>query len=221
MQPRHTARELALLSMSQLATQPERLDNYAISDILKAVVKSLRDEAEELITSASTDLQRTQERLYTSDAYTSDPRQELKLTETAIKEALDLTRNAINRVGTALEMPTTLALAQNTEVRDYTIAILRTVHREGEVINETISKAMVDWQLSRLAQVDRDLLRIATAEMLFLKTPAQVAINEAVELAKRYSSEDGYRFINGVLRRIVESLPPGTTSPKMGKRPLG
>ena len=54
--------------------------------------------------------------------------------------------------------------------------------------------------------MDKDILRIATAEMLFLNVASKIAIDEAVELAKRYSSEDGYRFINGVLRRIDDQV---------------
>jgi N utilization substance protein B len=82
---------------------------------------------------------------------------------------------------------------------------------------------MVTWRLKRLARIDRDILRLAVVEMDYLGTPDKVAINEAVELAKRYSDEDGYRFINGVLRRVVNrqaavvevALEPGVeeTSP--------
>ncbi|MFM6278839.1 MAG: transcription antitermination protein NusB, partial [Dolichospermum sp.] len=49
-----------------------------------------------------------------------------------------------------------------------------------------------------------DILQIATAEIQFMQVPDSIAINEAVELAKRYSGEDGHRFINGVLRRVSE-----------------
>ncbi|MBD0302173.1 MAG: transcription antitermination factor NusB, partial [Tolypothrix sp. T3-bin4] len=66
------------------------------------------------------------------------------------------------------------------------------------------SDALVDWQVTRLAQIDLDILRIAVAEMEFLEVPDKVTIDEAVELAKRYSGEDGHRFINGVLRRVTE-----------------
>jgi transcription antitermination protein NusB len=51
-------------------------------------------------------------------------------------------------------------------------------------------------------------------EMAYLGTPDRVAINEAIELAKRYSEEDGHRFINGVLRRVVEQMGIKSTSPK-------
>jgi N utilization substance protein B len=54
--------------------------------------------------------------------------------------------------------------------------------------------------------VDRTILKIAVAEIHFLDVPERVAINEAVELAKRYSTEDGHKFVNGVLRRVSRQL---------------
>jgi N utilization substance protein B len=123
-----------------------------------------------------------------------------------VREAIELTKNAINNIGAALEFPVTLVLAQRNEVRNYAIDILKTVNGKRAEIDEMISSALVNWQIDRLAQVDKDILRIATAEMMFMSVASKVAIDEAVELAKRYSSEDGYRFINGVLRRIDDQL---------------
>ena len=60
--------------------------------------------------------------------------------------------------------------------------------------------------MRRLARVDRDILRLAMIEIVHLDVPTKVAIDEAIEIAKRYSDEDGYRFINGVLRRATDKL---------------
>ncbi len=73
-------------------------------------------------------------------------------------------------------------------------------------IDQLLQESLVDWQLTRLARIDRDILRIAVTEILFLEVPDRVAINEAVELAKRYSSDEGHRFINGVLRRVTNQV---------------
>ncbi|NET39783.1 MAG: transcription antitermination factor NusB, partial [Cyanothece sp. SIO1E1] len=73
-------------------------------------------------------------------------------------------------------------------------------------IDSLLNQVMVDWQVKRLPQVDRDILRIAITEIMFLGVPDKVAINEAIELAKRYSSDDGHRFINGVMRRVANHL---------------
>jgi N utilization substance protein B len=206
MQPRHTARELALLSINQLPSQPQKLETKTIDDIVTAVVRSLHDETKELLQTASAELQRSQERITSSEVRTGDLRQDIQAVEGMVREAIELTKNAINNVGASLEFPITLVLSQRDEVRNYTIDILKTISSRRSQIDETISTALVNWQIDRLAQVDKDILRIATAEMMFMSVASKIAIDEAVELSKRYSSEDGYRFINGVLRRIDDQL---------------
>jgi len=76
-----------------------------------------------------------------------------------------------------------------------------------EAIDQEISWHLEDWRLERLANVDRNILRIAVFELLYLAdVPLSVAINEAVELAKVYGGPDSSKFINGVLGRIAEKL---------------
>ncbi|HAJ63281.1 MAG TPA: transcription antitermination factor NusB, partial [Cyanobacteria bacterium UBA8543] len=83
---------------------------------------------------------------------------------------------------------------------------IKTINRRQAEIDEVLTQALQDWQLKRLPRIDRDILRIAVAEMSFLGLPERVAINEAVELAKRYSDDEGHRFINGVLRRVTDRI---------------
>ena len=206
MQPRHISRELALFSINQLPSQTQKLESKTLDDILTAVVRSLHDETKELLQTASAELQRGQERVASSETRTGDIRQDIQAVEGMVREAIELTKNAINNVGSALEFPVTLVLSQQAEVRNYTIDILKTIHEKRSLIDEMISSALVNWQIDRLAQVDKNILRISTAEMMFLSVASKVAIDEAVELAKRYSSEDGYRFINGVLRRVDDQI---------------
>jgi N utilization substance protein B len=123
-----------------------------------------------------------------------------------VQEAIDLAQAAINRIGLALEIPEFIQLANQTEVRAYTMELLTQVKANQVQTDQLIERSLVDWQMSRLARIDRDILRLAVTEFWFLGIPEQVAINEAIELAKRYSSEDGHRFINGVLRRVTEQL---------------
>ncbi|MCE4999192.1 transcription antitermination factor NusB [Staphylococcus warneri] len=70
------------------------------------------------------------------------------------------------------------------------------------VLNEKIKPYLKDWSLERLLKTDRIILRMATFEILHSDTPAKVVINEAVELAKQFSDDDHYKFINGVLSNI-------------------
>ena len=130
----------------------------------------------------------------------------LESAKTMIKDALTLTQGAINRLANAVEFPEIIQLASQYEVRDYAVNLIGTVHRRKKEIDEKLEAVLKDWQLRRLAKIDQDILRLAVAEILFLEVPEKVAINEAVELAKRYSDDDGYRFINGVLRRFTDHI---------------
>jgi len=72
-----------------------------------------------------------------------------------------------------------------------------------EELDALISRFAEHWRVERMAVIDRNLLRLAAFELLYLpQTPPKAVINEAVELAKRYGSEDSGAFINGILDRI-------------------
>ena len=202
MQVRSIARELALLSISQLPTQRQNLDKKTVGDMVIAAVRSLNDEVKELLANASAELQRGQERLLNSQTRAAD----VAASREFVQESIELTQTAINRVGNALEFPELFEVSRQAEIRAFTFELLITIHEQRSQIDAAIEAALVDWQLSRLAEIDRRILRIAVAEMAFLGTPRQIAINEAVELAKRYSVEDGYRFINGILRKVSDQL---------------
>ena len=64
---------------------------------------------------------------------------------------------------------------------------------------------MEGWRLKRLPRIDRDILRLACVDLIDLNTPMAVTCNEAVNLANRYSDEQGRRMINGVLRKLQNS----------------
>lgn len=74
-------------------------------------------------------------------------------------------------------------------------------------IDKLISKYSTDWPLDRMAVVDRNLMRIAVFEILFSDgVPSAVAVNEAIEIAKSYGSEESPRFVNGILGNIIKDL---------------
>jgi N utilization substance protein B len=200
MQARRIARELALLSVSQLPANQERLEAQDMQNIIVAAVRTLTSEAQDALETASDELKQSNARLLESEIRSTD----VESARTMVTEAIALAQTAINRLGVAMEVPEFIQLANQKDVRSYTLEIIQTLKANREKIDQLLTQALVDWQLSRLAWIDRDILRIATTEILFLGMPPRVGINEAVELAKRYSGEDGHRFINGVLRRVVD-----------------
>ncbi len=84
-----------------------------------------------------------------------------------------------------------------------------------------IKEVAENWRLDRMAAIDRNILRLGAYEMLFRgEVPAKVAINEALELAKRYSTAQSSRFVNGILDRVLQlhATPPAEhASPSEGE----
>lgn len=74
-------------------------------------------------------------------------------------------------------------------------------------LDQTISGHSREWHMGRMAAVDRNILRLALFEMLYIQEiPANVSINEALEMAKRFSSADSAKFINGILGSVARQI---------------
>lgn len=96
-------------------------------------------------------------------------------------------------------------------IRDFAIELVNGVHQYREEIDTLIRRFSEHWRLERMAAVDRNILRLAIFELLCrADIPAKVSINEAVDLGKKYGSEDSGSFINGILDRIRIDLEEGT-----------
>lgn len=85
----------------------------------------------------------------------------------------------------------------------YASALVLGVDEHREEIDELITRYAEDWTVARMPPIDRTLLRLGVLELLYLDVPAAVTINEAVDLAKQYSTADSGRFVNGILGRIA------------------
>ena len=90
----------------------------------------------------------------------------------------------------------------------YLTQLVNGVVENQESIDEEIKKYLENWKLERLATVDRNLLRIAVYELKFLEQdiPANVVLDEAIEIAKLYGDDQSSKFINGVLSKIKQHL---------------
>ena len=93
------------------------------------------------------------------------------------------------------------------EGREYADAAVEGVLDELTAVDEVIRKASTNWRLERMARVDRNVLRLGAWELLHSRdVPRAVILDEAVELAKRFGSEESGAFVNGVLDRIATDL---------------
>jgi len=89
------------------------------------------------------------------------------------------------------------------ELVDLSRALVAGVRRNRAELDALIEKTAENWSLSRMAVTDRNVLRLGAYEILFSDTPDPVAINEALELAKRYGSAQSAQFVNGILDRLM------------------
>jgi transcription antitermination protein NusB len=95
------------------------------------------------------------------------------------------------------------------EVREMAEALVRGVAGHRREIDDAIEAVSTHWRLDRMAKVDRNVLRLAAHELLHRPdVPVKVAINEAIELGKKYGSESSGAFVNGVLDKMASGLPP-------------
>jgi N utilization substance protein B len=100
------------------------------------------------------------------------------------------------------------------EVSEYGTWIVERILAHGEDVDRAIQSASKNWRLARMAVVDRNVLRIAVAELLYEKTLAPaIVMNEAIEIAKRFSGEESAVFVNGVLDAVVRLLGKTADNP--------
>lgn len=89
---------------------------------------------------------------------------------------------------------------------EYITRVLKGVEENREIIDGEIEKHLLKWKLNRLSKIDLTIMRVCTYEMLFeVDIPNSASLNEALELAKKYSDEKSVSFINGVLDKIIKS----------------
>jgi N utilization substance protein B len=91
------------------------------------------------------------------------------------------------------------------ETESYARRLFLTAVTEGEVIDRAIREGAINWDFGRIGHVEKNLLRLAIAELwYFPETPGKVVINEAVELAREYAGEESCSFINALLDRVYK-----------------
>lgn len=209
MQARRAARELAFILFSQFDKK-----NYSKADLEDIILKSVRVLAgsaeDDLKTALSALLQiKDQVETFEADHETNLNRpigtSNLPVPLTSdmagrIDEMIDIAEKAL----AALEIAEFAALDTKNEVKDYAVAIVDLFQKNHAEIDDIIQKYANNWNLERLVKMDRDILRIAVTELLYLKeAPMKVVVDEALELAKKYSTDDSSSFINGILAKVI------------------
>ncbi len=213
MQARRAARELALILFSQL---DKKITKYSKDDFEDIILKSVRI----LTNNASEDLKLTLGSLMNMKEFIDNYETEhefnverpmdvsnipvpLPMTSDMtgrIEEMLEIAEKAL----LALEIAEFATLESQNEVKNYTIAIAEQFKENFEFVDSQIQKFAKGWDIQRLVKMDKDILRIAISELLYVKgAPMKVIVDEALELAKKYSTDESSSFINGILAKVI------------------
>lgn len=214
MHARRAARELTLILFSQFDKKITQYTQTEFEDIILKSVRTLTNNAaDELKTSAGAILAMKE---YV-DNYEADSPVNLKrpIQANNIPVALPMTSDLSGRldellgicekVVLALEIAEMTALEHTGEVKNYVVQLANTYKDNSQEIDSLIQKFAHGWDIDRLVKIDKDILRIAISELLFSEgVPVKVVIDEALELAKKYSTDDSSSFINGILGKVVE-----------------
>jgi len=205
MQSRTLSRELALLMLGQTSdrgAQGESMPDQGMESLLQQALTTLHQHVREALDRSAEDLQMAQQELLDSELQDQGEQQVPRVRQ-HLQAGLAAAEQALNRLSASLELPRLLLLADQEEVRSGAMARTRAVLRQRPELDARLDGVMEGWRLGRLPRIDRDILRLAAVDLSDFGTPAAVTCNEAVELANRYSDEQGRRMINGVLRRLT------------------
>lgn len=94
-------------------------------------------------------------------------------------------------------------LHKNKKMIEFAESLLNGVRRNRGELDERLTELAENWTLNRMAATDRNVLRLGAFEILYSDTPGRVAVNEAVELAKRYGAKQSPQFVNGLLDKLL------------------
>ena len=220
---RTAARELALLTFSQLSKNITKWENKDIVEIIEKSVESLTKEAEHNLQSSVRELGVIREFIQTYEIDHAD-NLERPMDVSIIPVSIPMTSDMIGRIDMLLDAAEKLyfamdivqvaAMSEREDVKKYSVKLAKTFIENKESIDNQIKEHSKGWDVDRLLKIDRDILRISITELLYFDDiPASVSIDEAVELAKKYGTDESSSFINGILRQVYEFKK------KIGKRP--
>ncbi len=218
MNRRRAARELALITFSQIKKTVKKTEEVDISEIIQKSIEILTGEAENNLNSAVKELVKIRE--FVQDYEFEHPDNVEKPYEKAtvpvripmtsdMQGRIDEALNSADKTYSAIDMIRLASMGEIDAVKEYTVKIVTTFIENKDKIDNEIKEHSKGWDVERLVKIDRDILRIAITELLFFEdVPASVSIDEAVEIAKKYSEPESSKFINGILGQVAK---PGKT----------
>ncbi|MBR1976990.1 transcription antitermination factor NusB [bacterium] len=213
MQARRAARELALILLSQLDKQIKEYTNEDFEEVVLKSVRTLTNNATEELSIVTSEFLEIKDYLETYEKNHPDNLERpidaknipVKFDMTDVMQGrIDTILSAIEKTTSALEIAEIATLSSREDVKEYILKIAHRYKVNSEAVDDLIKKYAIGWEFERIFKIDKNILRIAITELLFIKdAPHKVVIDEALELAKKYSTDDSSSFINGILAKIV------------------
>ncbi len=202
MQIKSISRELALLLLGQISIEEiNNFDALSIEVILSKALESLSQHWRDQLDLCAINIEKAQQDLLDSELQENDTTSITKVRE-YLKSCLQQSENILNSLSESSELPQLLMLSDQKLIRDSALKHVSLVINKQKKIDNQLDTVMEGWRFKRLPRIDRDILRLALVDLVDLGTPIAVTCNEAVNLANRYSDDQGRRMINGVLRRL-------------------
>jgi len=202
---RSLSRELSLISLGLIKDKGDfKLNKFQIEEIFESALDSLINHCREELDNCESELENASQKILDSELQEgvassySNVRDELKKSLTKIETVM-------NTLSVTLDFPKLIVSSGQIEIREDVNQRICNIINNLKSIDSDIDKVMSGWRLKRLPRIDRDILRLALVDLIDFNTPMAVTCNEAVNLANRYSDEQGRRMINGVLRKLQNS----------------
>jgi len=201
MQLKSISRELALLLLGQI--KKNDINKINIESLLSKGIESLTQHWREQLDFCALKLEKANQELLDSEL--QEDAALLKKSRHHLKNCLIDSEIILNALSESIELPRLLAVVDQKEIRELALKRVYCVVAKLDEIDNSLDSVMEGWRLKRLPRIDRDILRLAFVDLVDFHTPMAVSCNEAVNLANRYSDEQGRRMINGVLRKLQNS----------------
>lgn len=214
MQARRASRELALIIFSQLDKSLEKYKKEDFDAIVLKSVRTLISQSNDEVSMVVSELNEIKNQIIEyENNHPDNLNRPIDLDNIPVKikmtsdfeENIDKMLQGAEKALSALDIAELCTLSSNDDVKEYVFDICENYKNHKSDIDKMISEFALGWDIERLFKIDKDILRIAIVELVFIKdAPHKVVIDEALELAKKYSTDDSPSFINGILAKIVE-----------------
>ena len=196
------SRELSLISLGLIKDKGDfKLNKLQIEEIFDSALDSLINHCRDELDNCESELENASQIILDSELQ-EGVNSSFSNVRDLLKKSLVKMETVMNTLSITLDFPKLIVSSSQIDIRDDVKHRISNTINNLTIIDSDIDQAMDGWRLKRLPRIDRDILRLAYADINFLNTPVAVACDEAVNLANKYSDMQGRKLINGILRRL-------------------